>query len=473
MKKHILLLIAGAISAGVSAQNIFNGGFESWSLKTLYEEPAGWLTSNPQSFMMTGNGNVGKDSPAPSGNNAVKLETVSNGNDTLPGMLIIGNPGPGTINGGIPYSSQPDSMRFFVKYNIQANDTAHIYVFFKNNGSMIGIAAADFNGSQSSYQQITVPVNWFSILVPDTMAAVISSSNMDLAKIPGSTLYVDKIEFVNGAPPVPNSDFENWVPVSSEEADGWNSINYISDTPSVTKTTGSYSGSYAMRIETVQSTPWGGQPVGYVTNGYFGQNDPSGGMPVAQNPDKVSGYYKYTPNGPDTALAGIFLYRYDAVADSTILVEKVAIPLLPASTYTYFEMQSLYNGWNFVDTMNIAFASSNFDSIPKYIGMGSVLIIDNLTVTYKPLSVNEIQADGRLRLSPLPAGQAINITSDEPLLKNNDFTMMDLSGQVVYRQKVEAQHFTVDVSRFPSGIYFYAVTTVKGETLKGKLAVSR
>ncbi|MCF8234974.1 MAG: hypothetical protein K9G67_08120 [Bacteroidales bacterium] len=52
----------------------------------------------------------------------------------------------------------------------------------------------------------------------------------------------------------------------------------------------------------IQNNYVGGDISGVVTHGTFFEDGPVGGLPVNLNPQMLTGYYKYYPVGPDTAL---------------------------------------------------------------------------------------------------------------------------------------------------------------------------
>ena len=81
-----------------------------------------------------------------------------------------------------------------------------------------------------------------------------------------------------------------------EEPDDWFTSNVLSlamGEASVTKSTDSYEGTYAIRIENKMN--FYEDTLGFITNGTMGEDNPIGGMPIDSTPDKVTGYYKYMP----------------------------------------------------------------------------------------------------------------------------------------------------------------------------------
>lgn len=442
------------------SQIIPNGDFESWTNKILFEEPLLYLTSNGQAYSQMSNIPVTKSTDKVSGNYSAKIETVAGQGGPIPGFLIIGSPGNQTVKGGLPLSGHPDSISFYAKFDEMPGDTGAFVTFFKRNDTMLAMSRFTFIGTQSTFKKYTVPVFWFRSGNADTMAVIITSSNFDWEKKVGSKVYIDSIKFIGYSGLFPNGNFENWKSQSSNEPDNWSSLNFmVSGKPMVTKSTDKYSGSFAIQIENVQMNF--GEIMGFVTNGRIFESDyPTGGLAVNQNPLKVSGYYKYMPNGPDTAIGGIFLYRWDNIGDSLILIEDTIIKLTATNTYTYFEIPILYDGKPKADTINIAFAVSNIDIDSSYRGLGSTLLIDKLWIDYKPNKINNKKVEN-LKVYPNPSNQKITIELPE---FNKNYTEMqleifELNGKLKYKTEFLSKSIEITKENLCSGMYFYKIKT--------------
>ena len=110
---------------------------------------------------------------------------------------------------------------------------------------------------------------------------------------------------------IPNRGFENWeMRFLYDEPDYWNTGNqesFLGGEQTTIKTTDSYSGMYAMRLETVvtdESTFFGYAFCnGRITNGELGDTLYfDGGIPVSDAPDSLFGYFKFDIAANDTAL---------------------------------------------------------------------------------------------------------------------------------------------------------------------------
>jgi hypothetical protein len=474
MKKSLFLfLLLFGFSTLSFAQVIPNSSFELWSVDTIYEEPDTFFTTNQVSSMITGTPNVTKSTSSHSGNYAVRLETVAAVDDTIMGAMFLNPKNGDPFAGGVAYTSKPDSVRISVKHNIQANDTASIFLIFKMMGNPIGLASSSFTGTQGPWKTVTFPTLFLNpLLSPDTVSLFITSSDMDGEGIPGSVLYVDDLTMVgSGVAQIPNSGFEDWTSIVSEDPTDWVSLNaytYLSGKPSVTKTTDSYSGSFAARIESVLMFD---DTIGMITNGNLDAMPSYGGMKVNQNPHKLTGYYKYTPVGPDTALVGIYSYVYDQGLNTSFPVDSAQVKLIPSPSYTPFEVDFHYDKWPYVDTVEIAFASGNLDDGP-YIGLGSVLIIDSLNLSYKPLSINKPSVlEQDFIVFPNPSDGKFNIKATLPVNDVIKIRIFDSFGRIVSNEQLYFERVkSYDISGFPAGFYLFEIETISNK-YAGKLLI--
>jgi hypothetical protein len=77
-----------------------------------------------------------------------------------------------------------------------------------------------------------------------------------------------------------------------------------------------------------------------------------------------------------------------------------------------------------------------------------------------------------VRIYPNPASSLITVECDE-LLTNSTFTIYNLQGQEMMRQRITQAKSVIDVSRLPSGMYFFLLTShVSHLTTTGKLVKS-
>ncbi len=459
-------------------QTILNNGFENWSVEDFYEEPDIFTSTNFASFTTTGQPNVIKTTDAVTGNYAIKCETINSSEGPIAGAAFIGSIGAEGVAGGIPFAERPDSIKGFAKYNVVGQDTAYVAVLFKKFGAPLGICFVQFIGTQNDYQPFSAPVQWLiPIISPDTIAIGITSSTIFSVPEPGSMLTVDNLSFVGAAAEFPNGDFEDWTSYSSEEPEDWftsNLVGFNIGEIAVTKSTDSYEGNYAIQLES--SLTFWGDTLAFITNGTFGDEGPEGGMPVDSIPDKLSGYYKYEPVGPDTALVALTLFYHNPNTGFNQILEESVIHLLEASEYTYFEVPVNYFSLPEPDTVNISFASSNIDWVSGYVGLGSTLHLDALEITYKEniTSVNLTESNFEHNLYPNPASEKVFIDVYNLMHQNTDVRIIDSQGREVYHSQeiLKDNHpIKIETADFSPGIYFYRIEN-NGSVYSGKFLVN-
>lgn len=456
------------------SQAIQNAGFENWSLETLYSDPTEFNSSNLQTFYLDGSSNVTKISDAQHGSFAVRLETNNIGGNPVSGSISIGNPGQFGITGGIPYTGVPDSVVAYVRYNTVQTDTAFFGVAFKSGGQMVGQSSRTLTGNASSWTRISTPVQYQNTQI-DTIVAFFSSSNVynPAGVFAGSYLEIDNIQLIGATPQFPNGSFEGWTNVTSEEPDNWTTYNFFSlvaNSPhTVTKSTDAFTGTYAASIKTLNVD---GDTIGFLTNGDFDENGPFGGMAVDANPKTLSGHYKYTPVGNDTAICAIISYRYDFTLGQSVALDSFFVALPPTAGYTSFSATLNYNTFPYADTVSIVFASSNLSGDGSFVGIGSELLIDNLSLEYYPLSVEDNESNINASVYPNPATDEfyIEYASNQGTLQ---FELYDMIGNLVMSRNINSTYADkeiINVNNLQKGIYLYTLVN-EAERMAGKIEV--
>lgn len=463
-----LLLAWFFLSLTAFSQQLINHSFESWSTLSFFKEPVGYHTTNFQSFLTTGYPNVMRVTDSYSGTYAAMMQTIDGNGELIPAGIFIGNPGPYWISGGIPYSDIPDTLSFWAKYNIYTDDTAQLMLIFKYNGNPMGFASAKLTGISAAYTNIRVKIDWFRPqLNPDTLCFIVLSSLPDLSPANGSYIIIDKIELLHATQQLPNPDFENWLDLESEEPDGWFTSNLYSmfgSGASASKSTDHIDGLYSVQL--TNAIMIGGDTISFITNGMIGDNGPSGGTPISQNPLKMTFYYKYEPVGADTAIAMGILWKFDPGPGVAIILDSVQLKLQAAATWTYHEMIFNYAGFPPADTVTIAFSAGNIGEDGNYVGLGSNLWIDNLILEYGPIGMTEVEKSPA-RLFPNPVKDQIALGGNE--MGPVTIEMYTSEGKLLKTINIiPGSH--ANVSDLPSGQYLYRIisemSVVRGKFVK-------
>jgi type IX secretion system substrate protein len=114
-------------------------------------------------------------------------------------------------------------------------------------------------------------------------------------------------------------------------------------------------------------------------------------------------------------------------------------------------------------------STSNSDEVTGYHGG----VADYWVVKLNPDSITgikEINNNEGVRVYPNPVSETLTIRDYELGIRNGEIEITDVMGGEVYHSQfstVNSQLFTIDVSDFSNGMYFYRITSDK-ETMQGK-----
>lgn len=457
--KKILLVFALIAQTKFYAQSLLNGGFEGWS-STSYDDLDGWVTSNPESVNYYGVSTVSK--VAGQTGFAYRMETKLSDGDTVNAYLLSTDQDLFQGEGAWPYSQQPTSITGYYRYNLPANDTALMIVIFKAGGSTISmdIFKIKGTGSQSTFAAFSFPLSLTSM--PDSVLFAATSSNLmsEQGIEPGSFLELDGLAFAGSGitQAIPNGQFENWTTQTIYGLNDW-----YSQGEGVSRTTDSYAGSYAVRLET--NLYQGDSGMVYVNPGYISSSEDGfdSGLPFTNMMDTLCGYYKYIVPGGASDTAAI---SYMLSGDTTSFAGAGVAYLLPTANYTYFELPIA--AFNSTDSMKIdIFSSYSFNGSAV---AGSTLYLDKLLLKSNPtVSISEMMTSSKSYSYPNPANETLNISFDGTFSGDLTLSLYDVTGKVVKKENYSNASASVQVktAELLSGVYFYELTNGK-QTVRNK-----
>jgi hypothetical protein len=190
---------------------------------------------------------------------------------------------------------------------------------------------------------------------------------------------------------VPNGDFESWVDHSSyQDPLYWDTPNqevapipFIGVTV-VSRSTDYESGAYSVKLETRHLSVPPLYIPGFITLGNLTINLTSGsfiitkGAPITDNPTHLMGYYKFMPQGGDSCLVAIGLFKThggvrDTIGTGVFSTKSTVTDWTPFSAWIDYTLTGA------PDTMNI-FALSTAQETNMHVG--TVLYLDNITLDY-------------------------------------------------------------------------------------------
>lgn len=465
MKKPLLLIVTLSTALFSFGQfgTVTNGAMENWSTNTLYENPDIWETGNWEAGLQQTT--TLKSTDAQNGSFAARLESKVVGNDSLFGYVINGSFDT-MPDGGFAYTDVVDTLKGWYKYDLQGNDSATILMVMFNADTATEMIAQLITGTQSSWTQFAIPFN-AGLVAPDSMLVAFASSNAFAETIEdGSYLMVDNLSFasstVSNPAPIPNGDFENWSDVTAEDPDDWTTWNSLIaqyGAAVVEKTTDAHSGTYAAQITTL---PWGPDTLpGVLTNGTLSEFGIDGGVPYIYEPTSFHGYYKYQPQGTDTAFILIqFSENSNQVAGNNEVITTAT------SSYTQFNLPLSFSAQP--DSMIITIWSGE--------NPGSELKVDSLELTGGNVVVEEVLfGNTKLTTYPNPATDVVTATFNLQETSAIQLQLIDMQGKTVMNQHygtlpAGTQNIRLDVSSLSSGTYFVKLKGSK-ETIGSKITV--
>ncbi len=454
MKYHFTYILM-CLSTLIFAQTIPNGDFEQWEVRDHFKL-SGWYSPTR---------NVERTADSKEGSYALKLintfSETSNGTVGYARNLDYNNKQ--EINGAA-VSGDALSISFWCKYDLAIGDTARFNVVLREKGTYKGKVDFKFTGnSAGNFVKFSIPIEWNSSgnRTIDSAWLYLYSYIENVVDGDGYVIY-DDIAFENIGQRVgtfENSGFEDWYNVGVEFPKEWRSIDllvydtYTSflSTPSCSQgsETDAHTGDYALVIQNYRSgtkVQRGYAFLGEENNDYYTPH-----IPFTDTFKYLQGYYKFLPDGPDTARINIRTYATDGGtrSNNNLYISEAA------SEWTFFSMPLSYNSTFTPDSAALIFYSGNDDG-GEY-GLDTKLFLDNLSFAMKPtplkLSIEEVQSD--INYYPNPVNDLLSITST-----GGTYTINDLTGKTVANGPLQAGLTTINTSLMSSGLYFIHITNI-------------
>lgn len=273
---------------------------------------------------------------------------------------------------------------------------------------------------------------------------------------------------------IPNASFESWEDMGTyEEITDWTSPNAFSSLVglyTVTKeATDVYDGTYAARLESlfvvVMNVP------GIITLGSIDVNIATqeysiyGGIPFTNRPDKLKGWFKYTPNGADGCFAMVTFTKFNGATSDTIGFGMFS-SVETVDTWTQFEAPiTFFNGEN-PDTVNIILMSSSITAAVP----GSVMLVDKLEMDYG-VGVDELELQANTDIFFDQKNREIHIMYGFENPRQVEINLLNIMGQSVLQSPAETvmnEQQSFSLPEVQGGIYLLEVRS-EGERFVKKI----
>jgi hypothetical protein len=264
---------------------------------------------------------------------------------------------------------------------------------------------------------------------------------------------------------IPNPGFES---VSGGSPTGWNLGALYSPYP-IRDTTAAHTGSYAAAI-------YGSIPPAY--NGAVVQNFNQ----VSSLPSGLTGWYKFYPQGGDSILFNVEVWKSGNYATNAHNSLTATILTGTTSVWTQFSVTVDYTGYPFLTcdsafisiypTGNVSYGSYNWAH------QNTKALFDDLAWTFTTTGVAAINQSLLLNVEnvyPNPAREYCEIIYTLSSPGTVSLKLFDLTGKEVLRiidqekQGVGRFKAVADLKALDSGIYFYEFSTTSGTRVTRKL----
>ncbi len=286
---------------------------------------------------------------------------------------------------------------------------------------------------------------------------------------------------------IPNSGFETWInntelPQAYEVPQGWISDDMIRSgfDPaytgiSVSKSTQSYSGSFAVKMETiinngdtVSGTIYSVQSLVEFFSYLFSENAAIG-FPYSDRPANLQGYYKFNSVGNDSAGIAIEMYKWNTITGVSDIIAFGEYSIgANASSYTVFNLPITYMNSESPDTV-VIFAGINGSHV------GTTFYIDALSFTgTAPIGIDELYSDNKyVKLYPNPFSNSASINIDIAVKLNNaSIRIFDISGKEVKTiNNINKNLVILEKGEMTAGLYFYKLLNNSSEVYNGKFII--
>jgi hypothetical protein len=274
---------------------------------------------------------------------------------------------------------------------------------------------------------------------------------------------------------LPNAGFETWINKGSyEDPQDWGTVNSqtaILGIKTVVKATAAeaHSGTYALKLITkFIGIPFNQKIPGLCATGTINTTTKAidGGFPYTLRPEKISGWYKYSPAGKDTASVSIALSKWDAVAHKRIVIGSASFKdTATVGKYTAFSASINYVSSLTPDTaMLIVLSSQQTSGV-----LNSTLWVDDLSLDM-PTGLNLQASISEMGIYPNPANTVLFIST--PHAVETKFVLIDMKGSKVLENNLLHSGY-IDISALKEGTYLYQFFNTDKQLLQsGKLIIN-
>jgi hypothetical protein len=295
------------------------------------------------------------------------------------------------------------------------------------------------------------------------------------------TFYLLLFPTVISAQYIPNGGFENWDTINFPAHPlNWSSLiigNCTSDELPSERSNDSYTGNWAVEMvtHTCQGFPGPQIELGFIFTGNYGGGYPPSpwALDFSESPEELNFYYKFHPEGNDSAYIRVMLFKYDTI--ETEITDTVAFStgyiFMEKEEYTQFTLPITYLSENTPDYIHILFTTSKtlteniLPPIPNlYAHIGTTLVIDNVSVSGGTLGINsETNFESSFKVYPNPVYDVFSLEKPEQIQIQQIHLFSNLGKEIT---RFSGSQSIFDVSGINPGLYFLKLNTNQGVVIK-------
>jgi hypothetical protein len=172
-----------------------------------------------------------------------------------------------------------------------------------------------------------------------------------------------------------------------------------------------------------------------------------------------NGFYKFTVSTPGFC-AGLHWWLFDQAltgyAPGYLQVKKMTGANIPMHGFTYAANTTPAGLKNFGEHDDFGCGYSQY------------FYVSSLNTT----GVQNVKKASSVAIYPNPAGHEINVDFDNTDIRNSTLTVVNVLGQTVYTTTVNADHVSINSSKFIPGVYNILFHNTSGSSNIGKVVVA-
>ena len=265
---------------------------------------------------------------------------------------------------------------------------------------------------------------------------------------------------------IPNGGFETWTNFGTySDPAGWTSYNsYTASSGIFTTEQGTPGATGASYLKlTIKNNPAMGGLTPGIAISMPSLSSPNAGFPVSSRPTDLTGQWQYQSTGIDTLVVQVILTKWNTTTSTSDMVGLGSTFMSAASvtSWTNFSVPILYFNGDTPDSATV-YLFAGIVSTPT---AGDYLYIDDLAFSGTTASIDELQSEINMTVSPNPFATQTTITFIEEQ-KNTTLTLMNIAGKTVKSFTFSGNQLTIEKNDLPAGLYFLLINDKKSKIVK-------